>query len=252
MSHIIWRIKLWIRTEARPVHWISMALIALIILGTVLPRLLWTFAHTDIGMTDGVYDYAYMDGRSGWRYRGRFRYFVGWAEDGRPVYAADKEGTPIRKRKVWYQDMDWNALYRTDRSFPDIYEDGCAVTVSIVSSTAAPEDVSDATKQSYRHSSEQVRLSPEGERAFQSVMKQLHAMKETGTVQQDHPNKTDGFVRFISIETPAFPELVYQPNVELFWIDGTIYAWFEEGYCMKIDPDSPLYAELKQYRDLYQ
>ena len=178
---------------------------------------------------------------------------MGWAEDGRPVYAADEEGMIIKKREKWYQDMPYRPLYRTDRSFPDIYEDGCAVTVSVVASIAAPENASDATKQSYSQRSEQVRLSPEGARAFQSVMKQLRALKEAGTARQDYPKTTeDKFVRFVEIENPAFPELVYQPNVKLFWIDGTIYAWFEKEYCKEVDPDSALYAELKQYHDLYR
>ena len=130
MSYIIWRIKFWIRTEARPVHWIIMVLIALIVLGTDLPRLLCTFEYIDHGMTDGVHDYAYMNGNTGWDYRGRLRYFVGWAEDGRPVYAADKERTIIRKRKPWYQDMDnamlQQAIYAEGPDFEDLLQGFCA------------------------------------------------------------------------------------------------------------------------------
>ncbi len=246
MSYIIWRLKLWIRTEARPVHWIIMALIALIVLDTVLPRLLWKYSYTDNGMTDGEHDYAYL---YDWSYRGKFRYFLGWSKDGRPVYASDKEGTLIRKRKTWYQDMDYRPLYRTDWSLPDIYADGCRVSVFLI------KKIQRVDYFGYTTDEETVDLSPASTQTFQSVLKQLSAMKEAGASQQDYPKKSkvdsllaDG-ARIIN---PAFPQFTYHADVELFWIGGKAYAWFEEKYCIEIDSDSALYAELKQYHDLYR
>lgn len=250
MSYYILRLKLWIRQirrDARPVHWIIAALIALVVLGTVLPRLLWKFSYIDDGMTDGEHDYAYL---YDWSYRGKFRYFLGWTKDGRPVYAADEEGMIIKKREKWYQDMPYRPLYRTDWSLPDIYADDCTVCISLATELkehrTSPEEY-------YRWNYEDADLSPEAARTFQSVLKQLSAMKEAGAPRHDYPNTNkDILADWARIKTPAFPQLTYDVYVELFWIDGRIYAWSEKKYCMVIDPDSPLYAELKQYHDMYR
>ena len=248
MSYYILRLKLWIRQirrDARPVHWIIAALIALVVLGTVLPRLLWKFSYTDDGMTDGEHDYAYL---YDWSYRGKFRYFLGWSKDGRPVYAADEEGMIIKKREKWYQDMPYRPLYRTDLSFPDIYTDECKVSIRL---TTEKKEIFYET--SYGYTQKWIDLSPDGAQAFQSVLKQLHAMKEAGASQQDYSKSNkDTLADGARIKNPAFPQLTYDVYVELFWIDGRIYAWFEEKYCMEIDSDSALYAELKQYHDLYR
>lgn len=253
-QRLVRRAGLWVRTEARPVHWILLGLAAAIVLGTVLPHLLCTFEYIDHGMTDGVHDYAYMNDNTGWDYRGRLRYFVGWAEDGRPVYAADKERTIIRKRKPWYQDMDNAMLHRTDVPFPDVFEDGCAVTGSIVTDVVARESYYHNGKLTYgySYSTEDVRLSPKGARAFQSLLKELKALEEAGTVGQEPPTASENrFVTFIRIEHPDFPDFYYSPHVELFWIDGRIYARFRDQYCVELDQGSPLYGELKQYHDMY-
>lgn len=249
------------RSKKRRLLWIIPGLILLLVLCSYLPRLRRgaTFTYTEQGMTDGEHQYIWLP--DGWHERytwladgargsGRYRYFLGWSEDGRPVYAMDEEGTLIRKRKKWYQDMEWRSLYRADHPLPDIFGDDCTVSVGLATKL---EEQHYTPFEYYLWQYDTVDLSPEAARAFQNVLQQLYDLKAADKTRRGYPKTYKNIlVSWETIESPAFPSLQFEPDVDIFWIDGKAYAWYESEYCVVIDEDSPLYETLKQYHDMYR
>ena len=189
-----------------------------------------TFTYIQNGMTNGEVEYIYMP--DSWQYVGKYLYYMGRSEDGRPVYASDVDGTIIRKRKEWYSDMDYRALFRADRSYPDIFAADCVIKVFL------------PKKKSY------IKLSQEGSRVFQTTYKQLLP----GTSEITKPPKaikaeTITLVDTAKIENTNFPGLVFTANIEVRSIGNKLYMWEQGKGYVEIEPSSDLFNEIVSMPD---
>ena len=183
------------------------------------------FTYTQDGMTNGEVDYIYMPDE--WHYEGKFLFYMGRTEDGRPVYAADREGTIIRKKKKWYSDMNYRALLRADCSYPDIFSQRCLISLCF------------PKKGSY------VEMSEEGGKEFQEVLEQLYSGKKvTSAPKVFTTGEKKTIVDGAHVENADFPNLIYIANIEVVLIDSRMYIWDQKNSYIEIDSSSVLYDEI--------